>query len=56
MMKNLNKILIVIAAIVTVVAIISRITLIPVMGIESRAMAGFAALLLLFVIALESLK
>lgn len=57
-MKNLTKVLIVVAAIVTVVAIISRLTItpIPVAGIESRAMAGFAALLLLFAIALEGLK
>lgn len=55
-MKNLTKVLIVVAAIVTVVGIISRITITPVIGIESRAMAGFAALLLLFAIALEGLK
>jgi hypothetical protein len=52
-MKNLNKVLIVVAAIVTVVAIISRLTITPVIGIESRAMAGLAALLLLFAIALK---
>jgi hypothetical protein len=55
-MKNLNKVLIVAAAIVSVVAIISRLTITPVSGVESRAMAGLAALLLLFAIALEGLK
>lgn len=55
-MENLSKVLIVLAAIGTVVAIISRFTLTPIAGIESRAMAGFVALLLLFVIALKGLK
>lgn len=55
-MKKIAIILIWAAAIVTVVGIISRLTLTPVIGIESRAMAGFAALLLLFAIALEELK
>ena len=53
-MKNLTKTLVVVAAIITVVAIISRLTITPVAGVESRAMAGFAALLLLFAIALKS--
>ena len=55
-MKNIAIVLIWVAAIITVVAIVSRLTLTPVVGIESRAMAGFAALLLLFSIALEELK
>ena len=55
-MKNLVKVLIVAAAIVSVVAIISRLTITPVSGVESRAMAGFAGILLLFAIALEGLK
>jgi hypothetical protein len=36
--------------------VISRLALTPVAGIESRAMVAFAALLLLFAIALEGLK
>ncbi len=52
-MKNIDKVLIALAAVVTLVAIVSRLTISPVQGIESRAMAGFAALLLLFVIALK---
>ena len=55
-MGNLSKVLIVLAAIVTVVAVISRLTLTSIAGIEARAMVGFAALLLLFVIALKGLK
>lgn len=53
-MKNLGRILIAVAAVATLVAIVSRLTITPVlMGIESRALAGFAALLLLFAIALK---
>jgi len=52
-MKNLTKVLIIAAAIVSVVAIISRLTITPVANVESRAMAGLAALLLLFAIALK---
>lgn len=55
-MKNLAKYLIAVAAIISIVAIISRLTITPVSGIEARAMVGFAGLLLLFAIAIEGLK
>ena len=55
-MKSIINVLIIVAAIVTLVAIISRLTITPVSGIESRAMGGFAGLLLLFAIALKGLK
>lgn len=52
-MKGLIKFLIIAAAVLSVVAIISRLTVTPAMGIEARAMVGFAGLLLLFAIALK---
>lgn len=55
-MKKISITLIVAAAILTLVALISRISLQPVSGIEARAIVGFAGLLLLFAIALEGLK
>ena len=55
-MKNINKLLIVVAAVVTVVGIIGRLTFTPIAGLESRAMIGFAALLLLFAIALQGME
>ena len=55
-MKKIAKILVLVAAIVAVVGIISRFTLQPIVGVESRAMVGFAGLLLLFAIALEKLE
>lgn len=55
-MKKGAKILIVVSAIVTIIAIVSRITLTPAGGVGPRAMMGFAGLLLLFAIALEGLK
>lgn len=55
-MKKIINLLIVAAAILAIVAVISRLTLIPVAGIPSRAIVGFAALLLLFAIALEGKK
>ncbi|HQP92128.1 MAG TPA: hypothetical protein PLU24_05580 [Candidatus Omnitrophota bacterium] len=55
-MKKAVNVLIILAALTTVVAIVSRLSLVPVMGIESRAMVGFAMLLLLFAIALEGRK
>lgn len=55
-MKNLIKVLISVAAIASIVAIISRFTITPVAGVAARPMMGFAALLLLFAIALEGLK
>lgn len=55
-MKNLVNLLLVLSVIVMIVAIISRLTLQPVFGIESRAMAGFTAILLLFAIALSVKK
>ena len=50
------KVLIIAAAILVVVAVISRIALTPVAGVAARSMIGFAGLLLLFAIALEGLK
>jgi len=55
-MKKLGKFLVVVAAVLAVVSIISRFTLTPVAGVESRALVGFAGLLLLFVIALKGLE
>lgn len=55
-MKNIDKVLVKAAALVTLIGIISRVTLIPVAGIPSRAIVGFAALLLLFAIALKDSK
>jgi len=55
-MKNIVKVLIIVAAIVSMVAIISRLTLTPLAGIGARPMVGLAGLLLLFAIALEGLK
>jgi hypothetical protein len=55
-MKNLPGLLIVISALIMVVALVSRITLNPIMGIESRAMTGLAAIMLLFAIALSVKK
>jgi hypothetical protein len=52
-MKKVDKLLITVAAVITVLAVVSRITIKPVSGIEARAMVGFAALLLLFAIALK---
>lgn len=52
-MKGIPNLFIVIAAICTVVGVFSRISLTPVAGIESRAMIGFAALCLLFSIAIS---
>ena len=55
-MKNIDKLLIVSAAIVTLVAIVSRLTITPVIGLASRAMAGLAAILLLFAISIQGVK
>ena len=53
---KIAKVLIVVAAILIVVAVISRIALTPVAGMAARTMMAFAGLLLLFAIALEGLK
>ena len=55
-MKRAIRYLIVAAAVITVIGVVSRITLTPFAGIPSRAMVGFSGLLLLFAIALEGLK
>jgi hypothetical protein len=55
-MKNVTKLLVIVAAVITVVGIIGRLTMQPIVGIESRAMIGFAALLLLFAIALQGME
>jgi len=53
---KLEKILIIVAAVVTVLSIISKLAFKPVAGVAARPLMGFAGLLLLFVIALEGLK
>ncbi len=55
-MKNLVNALIGIAGLSIIVGIISRLAIKPMMGIESRAMMGFAAVLLLLAIALSVKK
>lgn len=55
-MKNLANLAIVLAAISLVVGIISRLSLNPIAGLESRAFVGFTAVCLLFAIALSVLK
>jgi hypothetical protein len=55
-MKNTAKLLIIAAAVITLIGIVSRLSITPFGGIASRAMIGFAGLLLLFAIALEGLK
>ena len=52
-MKGMVKALVVAAAAIAVIGILSRFTLKPVVGLEARAMVGFAGLLLLFAIALK---
>jgi len=53
---KIAKVLIIAAAIVTLIAVVGRIAVIPVAGVAARALLGFAGLLLLFAIALEGLK
>lgn len=53
---KIAKVLIIAAALFTVIAIISRVTITPVAGTHARMMIAFAGLLLLFAIALEGLK
>jgi len=55
-MKGIIKGLIGIAVVVTIIGIVSRFTLKPVGGLESRAMIGFAGLLLLYAIALKGIE
>jgi len=55
-MKGMAKALVVAAAAITVIGVISRFSLRPVMGLEARAMVGFAGLLLLFAIAVQGLE
>jgi hypothetical protein len=55
-MKGMAKALVLIAAAITVIGVLSRFTLKPVVGLEARAMVGFAGLLLLFAIALQGLE
>ncbi len=55
-MKDLPVVLIALAAVLVVVALFSRLSLQMVGGIESRAMVGLAAILLLFAIAIQGLK
>jgi hypothetical protein len=55
-MKGIAKVLVVVAAVVSILGILSRFTLKPMGGLEARAMIGFAGLLLLFAIALQGLE
>ena len=55
-MKNVAKVLVLIAAIAAILAIISRLAPVPVMGLGPRALTSFSVLLLLFAIALEGLQ
>ncbi|MBU1125003.1 MAG: hypothetical protein KKC84_03180 [Candidatus Omnitrophica bacterium] len=55
-MKNLPNTLIGVATLSLIVGLISRLTVKPIMGLESRAMVGFAAVLLLLSIALSVKK
>ena len=55
-MKGIAKTLVGVAAVITIIGIISRFTLKPVIGLEARAMVGFAGLLLLFAISLRGLE
>ncbi len=53
---KIAKVLIIVAALIAVVAVISRFAVIPVAGVAARGLMLFAGLLLLFAIALEGLK
>lgn len=53
---KIAKVLIIVAAVLAVVAVISRFAFTPVHGVAARGLMGFAGLLLLFAIALEGLK
>lgn len=53
---KIAKVLIIIAALLAVVVVISRFAHVPVAGLAARGLMGFAGLLLLFAIALEGLK
>lgn len=55
-MKNIANIAIIIAAVSLLVGVISRLSLTPIAGLESRAYIGFTAICLLFSIALSLLK
>ncbi len=55
-MKNVAKVLVLIAVIVTILAVISKLAPAAVMGMGSRALTSFSVLLLLFAIALEGLQ
>jgi len=55
-MKNIAKILIVVAALLAAIAIFSQLTFTPIAYIKARAFAASAGLLLLFAIAIEGLK
>jgi len=55
-MKNLSNALIIIAIVSIILALISRIMIQPMLGMEARTMAGFAAVLLLLSIALSLKK
>ncbi len=53
---KIAKVLIIAAAVITVIAVVARIAFIPVAGVPARGMLIFAGVLLLFAIALEGLK
>jgi hypothetical protein len=55
-MRNIALVSIVVGVISWLVGIISRLTVCPILGLESRAFAGFTALCFLLAIALSTLK
>ncbi len=55
-MKSIANLAIVIAAISLLLGVISRLSLKPIAGLESRAFIGFTAICLLFAIALSVRK
>lgn len=55
-MKGIAQVAIIIAAVSLLVGVISRLSLAPIAGLESRAYVGFSAICLLLSIALSVLK
>lgn len=55
-MKTISVIVILLGVVSLVIGIISRLTITPIAGLESRAFAGFTALMFLLSIALTNLK
>lgn len=55
-MKKIGMVVVIIGIISLVIGIISRLTVTPIAGLESRAFAGFTALCFLLAIALTNLQ